>query len=535
MKSVYAYIRVSTVKQGERGSSLQEQQSAIEGYARRNNLSIIQWFEETETAAKRGRRVFNQMLTLLRKGTVSGVIIHKIDRSARNLRDWADIGDLIDQGIEVHFAHETLDLQSRGGRLSADIQAVVAADYIRNLRDEVRKGFYGRLKQGFYPLPAPVGYLDQGGGKEKTLDPMKAPLVRRLFELYATGTYSLGMLLTEAERMGLTNRHGGKISLSGLSTILNSEFYFGLIRIDRTGETFKGNHPPLVSMSLFDAVQARLTGRRRNQGLKYDALYRKALRCAICGYFLVGEVQKGATYYRCHTKTCSKTCISEADLTSQAKDAVELLRFFPDDYEELAKEFKRYSQEAHGNEEDHLKAVTLQLSQIEERLSRLTDAYLDRLIDKEIFETRKALLLKDRVKLEERLGEIRDGKSGVQAWMQGILELLERLTNPENGTNPYDVRDTLEKISSNLRVERNSLVFDWKKPFGELVDRDDFRNGGPYRGTHRTCRERRALMDTGIGQQLRYRGKRNVARIVKSIVSTMDYPLDSTIHPPSPS
>jgi len=57
------------------------------------------------------------------------------------LRDWADLGELIDAGVEVHFATESLDLHTRGGRLSADIQAVVAADYIRNLREETRKGF----------------------------------------------------------------------------------------------------------------------------------------------------------------------------------------------------------------------------------------------------------------------------------------------------------------------------------------------------------------------------------------------------------
>jgi hypothetical protein len=40
----------------------------------------------------------------------------------------------------VHFANDSLDLNTRGGRLSADIQAVVAADYIRNLREEAKKG-----------------------------------------------------------------------------------------------------------------------------------------------------------------------------------------------------------------------------------------------------------------------------------------------------------------------------------------------------------------------------------------------------------
>lgn len=50
-----------------------------------------------------------------------------------------------------------VDLHSRGGRLSADIQSVVAADYVRNLREEAKKGIYGRLKQGFYPMRAPIG------------------------------------------------------------------------------------------------------------------------------------------------------------------------------------------------------------------------------------------------------------------------------------------------------------------------------------------------------------------------------------------
>src|SRR5206468_10057168 len=184
VRKFFGYARVSTVKQGEHGVSLQEQRDAVARYAERYGLDIITWFEERQTAAKRGRSIFNRMLKLLTQGKADGVIIHKIDRSARNLKDWADLGELIDQGIEVHFANESVDLHSRGGRLSADIQAVVAADYIRNLREEVRKGFYGRLKQGLYPLPAPLGYLDRGKGKPKALDPVRAPLVKAAFELY---------------------------------------------------------------------------------------------------------------------------------------------------------------------------------------------------------------------------------------------------------------------------------------------------------------------------------------------------------------
>jgi site-specific DNA recombinase len=88
-KQYAAYIRVSTAKQGERGVSLQEQKDAIQRYAERNSLEVSKWFEERETAAKRGRPVFNEMLKLLRSGKACGVLIHKIDRSARNMKDWA--------------------------------------------------------------------------------------------------------------------------------------------------------------------------------------------------------------------------------------------------------------------------------------------------------------------------------------------------------------------------------------------------------------------------------------------------------------
>src|SRR2546425_495212 len=84
-KYVFAYIRVSTVRQGERGVSLQEQREAIIRHAERNDLTISQWFEERETAAKQGRPVFAAMLCLLKQGRAHGVIIHKIDRAARNL------------------------------------------------------------------------------------------------------------------------------------------------------------------------------------------------------------------------------------------------------------------------------------------------------------------------------------------------------------------------------------------------------------------------------------------------------------------
>jgi len=190
MKPCFGYIRVSTKEQAD-GASLTAQKDAITAFASQNNLVVTKWFEEQETASKAGRPLFETMRQQLLKGLAEGVIIHRIDRSSRNYTDWAHIDELSRQGVKVFFAADGLDFESTGGRLMADIQMVLAAHYSRNLSFEVKKGLYGRIKQGHYPFKAPVGYLDNGKGKLKTIDPIKGPLVRQAFELYASGEYSI--------------------------------------------------------------------------------------------------------------------------------------------------------------------------------------------------------------------------------------------------------------------------------------------------------------------------------------------------------
>ena len=340
MKKVFGYIRVSTVKQGT-GVSLQEQKEAIIRYAEKNNLNIIEWFEELETAAKQGRPLFTKMMKLLRSGKAAGAIIHKIDRSARNLKDWAALGDLIDEGIEVHFAHESLDMDTRGGRLAADIQAVIASDYIRNLRDEAKKGLYGRLKQGIYPFGAPIGYLNTGGGNVKTIDPISGPLIQKAFELYATEKYTLYDLAKIMYDLGLRNTNNKSVSKTTLSKILNNPFYVGVMTIK--GKSFTGNHEPIVPPFLFNQVRSILKGKTNTKAFKHNNLFRRIIKCGACNYSLIAESKKGHIYYRCHTKDCSTKTIREDRIMSpliSVMSSIQLDRIETETLQELIEEVK---------------------------------------------------------------------------------------------------------------------------------------------------------------------------------------------------
>ena len=405
------YIRVSTIKQGTKGVSLDEQRDAISRYAERNNLTISTWFEEIETAAKQGRPVFNEALKLLRRRQADGVILHKLDRGARNLKDWAALGELADAGIEIHFVSESLDLQSRGGRLSADIQAVVAADYIRNLREETRKGFYGRLKQGLYPLRAPLGYVDHGKGKAKTIHPIMGPLVRRAFELYASAGFNFERLEKELYRLGLRNHSGGRVTRNGLSTLFNNPFYYGIIQIKKTGESFAGVHEPIIRKALFDRVQQVLMGKTNARTIRHSFLFRRMLSCAACEYSLIGEHQKGNVYYRCHSKQCRGTSIREDVVEAEITRFLQRLKFNETEKAYFGVKLLELRSDWATHREKEIKNQNLRLSQIKDRLDRLTDAYLDGAIDRTAFDHRKSSLLSEQKAIEENQVNMRS--SGV--------------------------------------------------------------------------------------------------------------------------
>ena len=490
MKTYFAYIRVSTAKQGEKGVSLIEQRDAIIRFAGRENLEISEWFEERVTAAKQGARPkFSRMLKLLKQGKANGILIHKIDRSARNLRDWADLGELVDAGFEIYFANENLNLKSNSGRLSADLQAVISANFIRNLREETRKGFYGRLKQGLFPLPAPVGYLDIGKGKAKEPDPIRAPLIIQVFEMYASGKYPLYDLLDEIKKIGLTNKKGGEIRLNGLSYILNNPFYYGLMRINKTGETFEGIHEPIITKSLFDNVQAILRDRTCKRVRKHDFLYRKMLKCPSCNYSLSGEKQKGHIYYRCRKKACPTISIRETAVEEYIKDLFEKITLNPNEQRVYARHLDELDQTIKINTQNERTSLCLQLEKVKKRKTRLTDALLDGILDKDSFNERNVQFINQKKKIEENLATL-ERKNGAN--IEKLREYGELLKSPYlqyNSSILEKKREILNRVTANRIINGKVPEFTWQLPYQTLAERVPLQNSTPRRGGVRTFYE----------------------------------------------
>ena len=481
MKKVYGYIRVSTVKQGT-GVSLQEQKEAIIRYAEKHELHILEWFEELETAAKQGRPLFNKLMKLLQNGKANGVIIHKIDRSARNLRDWASLGDLIDKGIDVHFAHESLDMDTRGGRLAADIQAVIASDYIRNLRDEAKKGLYGRLKQGIYPFGAPIGYLNNGRGQLKTIDPISGPLIMKTFQLYATGNYTLQTLTVVMGGFGLKNSRGRTICLSSMSAILNNPFYAGVLKVK--GKTFQGGHQPLVSSKTFADVQNILEGKTNAKIVKHDFVFRKLIKCGECGYSLIGESRKGHVYYRCHSKGCPTKSIRQEKIEKAVLSTLDKMQFLDTESQVLMALLHEAKEGWSANEKGGEESIQMQRGMISQRLSRLTDAYIDNAIDKNQFEQKKEVLLVELQGLNQKATQISGRKEVIFSKAQNFLGLIKSIKNSYVSGIAEEKRKIIKIVTSDATIQAKKIMVTMKSPFQEMANR--LNSSSCERGWNRT-------------------------------------------------
>lgn len=519
MKQCFGYVRVSTQKQGE-GVSLEAQRDAIQRFAGGNGITITRWFEEQQTAAKSGRPVFDAMLKELRAGKAAGVVMHKIDRSARNFFDWAKIGDLADRGIDVHFATESLDFRSRGGRLTANIQMAVAEDYVRNLRSEIKKGQRGLLERGYYPFSAPIGYSNNGKGKSKTPDPERAGLVRELFDLYATGAYSIRTLRTEMASRGLTNRSGRPPSKALIEGMLGNPFYTGVIKISATGKFYQGNHEPLISTTLFNRVQNVKAGKAGKKVTKHNHLYRGLFTCAHCGYSMIPECQRRHVYYRCQTRDCPTRTVREDRIEQAVTDALRGLRLRDEAVDRLVEAVAAWVDEHDGGTGNHLSLHT-QMHAIDERMEKLTDAAIEKIIDAETFHTRRGALLIKKQQLENQAKELEQMQAAAED-VRRFLERVKSLVYQYEMAIRSEKRELVECTTSNRRVLGKSLTFepsDWLVPVQAIAAVSNGAHPQPNsrRGPEYTAQQIEALVVAAYSEGARKFGAMCDAQVVEEV------------------
>lgn len=311
MKKALAYARVSTKEQAEKGYSIPAQLKAIREYAKSHGFRILdEYVDEGESAKTADRPSFLKMIKRCTKDkTIDAVIVHKIDRFSRNNLDFYTYKAILKrEGVRLISVTENIE-ETPAGEFLENIVVAMAQFYSSNLAEEVLKGMKEKFQRGEWPNKAPLGYknIRDGEGKGRiVIDKEKAPLVKQIFRLYATGQYSLRSLSIEMAKRGLKTRNNKYVSPEYIKKILRNPFYIGKMRM--WGEERKGIHKPLIDETLFNQVQNVLNERKITQDRwqKRDFLLRGLLYCLSCKSRMTAEVHERGSYYRCQSSINSK-------------------------------------------------------------------------------------------------------------------------------------------------------------------------------------------------------------------------------------
>jgi site-specific DNA recombinase len=303
MKKAVAYLRVSTKAQEVEGYSIEVQRTSLQKFAKRNGFTIVQEFVGIESAKEPGRPQFNAMIQFIKKDrTIKHILVDGMDRLSRNLPDFFAIDQLIkEKDITLHIAKDngTYSKDSSPWEENSEYQKVLAARLDNRIRAaKVKQAMLQKAEGGRYPSRAPFGYknCEKYGKRDVAPDPETAPYVVRMFELYATGNYSVVTLRDEMVSKGMVYRNGKPPHHSEIAKILKSRFYLG--EFMWKGKLYKGaSHKAIISEELFERVQKLMTKPGKQKSRKGLFPYTGSIVCGTCGYGVTAEIKKELYIY----------------------------------------------------------------------------------------------------------------------------------------------------------------------------------------------------------------------------------------------
>lgn len=374
------YARKSTESDELQALSIDSQIREMLEMARNENINVVEIRKESHSAKDSGQRpVYNQLLCDIREGMFNGILCWAPDRLSRNAGDLGALVDLMDQGrlleIRTHGQKFTNNPNEKFLLMILGSQAKLENDH-KGIN--VKRGLRAKCEKGWRPGIPPLGYIHDKyadkGEKKVFVDPERAPLIVKAFELVAYENYSgrdLHRYLNEEKHF--RTKKGKKITLSMIYRILADPYYYGEFEYPGgSGKFYKGGYDPIISKELFLKVREKLTVAPKRHPGTIDFAFTKLLYCGSCGSGICAEEkfkhQKNGNihryvYYHCtcgKDRNCKEKAIREEDLIAQMiglMDKVNIDKLKT--VEKIKKEIERFQKFNYvlGGEETNTKAT----------------------------------------------------------------------------------------------------------------------------------------------------------------------------------
>ena len=330
MQKGIIYYRVSTEDQAQNGVSLEQQKKACLEYALNHNIEIIKLFHDDGVSAKTvNRKGLQELLSYCSKNykNLDSVIVYKIDRLSRNVKDYATILMALEE-LKIKFisATETVD-KTPSGKLIGTIMASFA-QFDNDVRSErVSSCMLEKIKQGIWCYKAPLGYLNKRDEQNRaiiTIDKPRAEIIKMAFEKFSTGAYQMEEIRKLMIKAGFKSWKNKELTSQTTFRILTEKFYLGIMTVK--GQEYQGTHEQLIDENTFYKCQKYIKTGNKGDNISASTPnetfpLRHFILCTHCNRPITACMSKSKTgklypFYKCYNKDCH-------GLKSMSKDKLE--------------------------------------------------------------------------------------------------------------------------------------------------------------------------------------------------------------------
>ena len=468
----FLYARKSTDVEDKQVLSIEAQIVELRKYAKDNGLDIVDTIIEKRTAKIPGRPKFNKMLERVSGGEANGILAWHPDRLARNSVDGGQIIYLLDQSLLISLKFPTFWFENTSqGKFMLSIAFGQSKYYVDNLSENTKRGLRQKVRRGECPGRAPLGYINDVRKKTIVADKRRAPLVVEAFELYAQGDKRLQDIADFLASKNIKTDGGLPLKKDQIAKMLTNPFYYGHFRY--AGEVHEGKHTPIVKKKLFNEVQAVFEQRRHKRTTKTNTPKPLCglLRCGSCNMMITGENQikrqKNGnvhyyTYYHCtkkrkNTPRCPEPHIRQEVLDEQLSDLLTKYALPGTWHKALNTMLDTDEQNAEQTTGVFIAQAQTKIANLQGKLQRLLDSYLDQDIERETYLAKKAELMSEKKTLEEQNSKL---TLAANAWVEPMRQWIKQA---------YDLNriaksdDLLAKKSLCLEIFGSNLILKNKK------------------------------------------------------------------------
>ncbi len=468
--------RVSTEEQREAGNSLPAQVSRLQKYCQNKGFEILQTCSFDESAYKIQRDAFDRIIDfILKQKEKIAVCFDKVDRLSRNVFD-KRISLLYERAvsdqIEIHFVSDGQILNSRISateKFQFSISLGLAKYYSDAISDNVKRAQEQKLRKGEWLSKAPFGYKNvtlENGNTDIIVDEHNVHIVKKVFELYATGAYSMLTLCQKVKAdYGLAWPKGY------MGKLLKNPFYHGTMIVKY--KSYPHRYPPIISQSLFEQAHKIREGFKK-KSFKYAGLpflYRGLIRCDECGLSISPERHKGYAYYHCteYKGKHGAKWLREEEITKQLGTVFKSLQMPQNILDEIITTLA----EVHENKIDFHNRQFDKLTKEQKDLTRMMDnLYLDKLKGKisdekydkfyESFTTQK-----DDISL--RLSQLQEAEGNYYVTAKYVLELTKHAYDLFTRSEAQERRQLITLVLQNVRLDGKKIVYEANRPFDAII------------------------------------------------------------------